>query len=997
MSSNSTIFSFKADTKDFDAKLNSVKKAAEDAMIGVESSTMKATEAQKKLDTAMGDYNKRIATTKSELTGLKDKQAQGIALTVEEAKRVEELTKEVKSLEAEKKKVRSELNAEILQHKRAIATNRVTANSYKSMAREMDGVSTASKKQVDNLQKEDKARKDSINELVRHIRKLETLAVAYYAVTRAYQNTFGAGVQLNREYENMELGIAAVIASKTQAVDVTGKETDALTKFMVAQKQTKDVLADIKKAAMETPATFSQMVGFYQQAIGHALASNGAFGASIQEVNTNTIQFTKRISALASSVGMSMDLVNEEVRSLMSGDVTSDSKLALILFGSPTKANEAIKEAKKQVGGLTELFDEKLSQFAILDNIDTYDKNVAKAIGLLDTLRKEAAKPIFDDISQGFKDLAIYLEANGDRISDYIQQLYALGKAGLQYADDVAKIYVAYKVGGAVATGIITVIGLVTKLNEVKKASVALTKSETVLEIMKNAVTAKGLAQVAVGAGATYAAYEGISYLLEKISEDANKAYGSLKQLEDIKIAGEVDVGTYKQFDVFGEEIINKQQLIDGLNEAERMLKMHQASLKDAVKKNNEVMVKESLEAIMFYKEQVRNFSVDLKDYIQLKMLQTDAENKSKSALKAEAKAFEDMMKRRLEIENRGELLGLDDVGKKKRALYQQYEADLAKYKDIQGAKLILTREYNEKYDAIEKESADKRLRASIKQSQKDFEAEQTLRKLSIGLMSDETDKKIALANLAHEDRLQELANLKELGDITQEHYARRVHLENAAHKQLMDGYSTMGVVFRNATDTMSDGLEEFFDSASEGFLDFGNLAQDVLNQILKDMIKLQVVKPLVGNFNPADATQNSGLSGLIGSFGQLMFSAKGNVMPSTPSLSQHSNTVVSQPTPFFFANGGVPNLGIMGEAGSEAILPLTRTSDGDLGVKSVGGSNVVINIENNTSSNIEMEQISSMMKTNQRGEEEKVINIVIKNAQQNSGFRNALRNSLGA
>ena len=66
------------------------------------------------------------------------------------------------------------------------------------------------------------------------------------------------------------------------------------------------------------------------------------------------------------------------------------------------------------------------------------------------------------------------------------------------------------------------------------------------------------------------------------------------------------------------------------------------------------------------------------------------------------------------------------------------------------------------------------------------------------------------------------------------------------------------------------------------------------------------------------------------------MASAHGNVF-SAPGLSAHSNTIVDEPT-FFgydrhftaFASGA----GLMGEAGPEAVMPLSRMSGGDLGVK---------------------------------------------------------------
>ena len=48
------------------------------------------------------------------------------------------------------------------------------------------------------------------------------------------------------------------------------------------------------------------------------------------------------------------------------------------------------------------------------------------------------------------------------------------------------------------------------------------------------------------------------------------------------------------------------------------------------------------------------------------------------------------------------------------------------------------------------------------------------------------------------------------------------------------------------------------------------------------------------------------------------------------------TNSVLSRPTAFGMANGG---LGVAGEAGPEAIMPLARGSDGSLGVQVVGGS----------------------------------------------------------
>lgn len=61
---------------------------------------------------------------------------------------------------------------------------------------------------------------------------------------------------------------------------------------------------------------------------------------------------------------------------------------------------------------------------------------------------------------------------------------------------------------------------------------------------------------------------------------------------------------------------------------------------------------------------------------------------------------------------------------------------------------------------------------------------------------------------------------------------------------------------------------------------------------------------------------------------------AKGGVFDS-PDLSHFSNSIISSPTMFKFAKGD----GLMGEAGPEAVMPLTRTPNGTLGVRMVGAT----------------------------------------------------------
>ncbi|SEO63342.1 phage tail tape measure protein, lambda family [Luteibacter sp. UNC138MFCol5.1] len=91
----------------------------------------------------------------------------------------------------------------------------------------------------------------------------------------------------------------------------------------------------------------------------------------------------------------------------------------------------------------------------------------------------------------------------------------------------------------------------------------------------------------------------------------------------------------------------------------------------------------------------------------------------------------------------------------------------------------------------------------------------------------------------------------------------------------------------------------------------------------------------------PGDALNGgsnyTGSGSLSTSWPGMTANAKGGVYDS-PSLSKYSGQILSQPTFFAFAKGAA--LGVAGEepGRSEAIMPLTRTSSGRLGVEAVGG-----------------------------------------------------------
>ena len=90
---------------------------------------------------------------------------------------------------------------------------------------------------------------------------------------------------------------------------------------------------------------------------------------------------------------------------------------------------------------------------------------------------------------------------------------------------------------------------------------------------------------------------------------------------------------------------------------------------------------------------------------------------------------------------------------------------------------------------------------------------------------------------------------------------------------------------------------------------------------------------------------------------------------------------IVDRPTIFPMAHG----IGLVGEAGPEAVMPLTRTTGGELGVQAEGGGETHITMNINA---VDSRSFVEMMRTNRVSVE----SIVVENIMKNGTVRSAIR-----
>ena len=136
---------------------------------------------------------------------------------------------------------------------------------------------------------------------------------------------------------------------------------------------------------------------------------------------------------------------------------------------------------------------------------------------------------------------------------------------------------------------------------------------------------------------------------------------------------------------------------------------------------------------------------------------------------------------------------------------------------------------------------------------------------------------------------------------------------------------------FVNAFKGMEDALVKF---VMTGKLNFSDLARSIIADITRMFVRFAIVQPLFKAIFPKIPITGS---------------AKGNVFAENKIVPYARGGIVNKPTLFPMANG----MGLMGEAGAEAVLPLKRGRDGKLGVTSQGGgsTNIVVNVDASGSS----------------------------------------------
>ena len=154
-----------------------------------------------------------------------------------------------------------------------------------------------------------------------------------------------------------------------------------------------------------------------------------------------------------------------------------------------------------------------------------------------------------------------------------------------------------------------------------------------------------------------------------------------------------------------------------------------------------------------------------------------------------------------------------------------------------------------------------------------------------------------------------------------------------------------IGNAFANSFQGLIDGSMSAREALSSFFKDVASMFLDMAAQIIAKQMTMIILQTILkalgavtgGGGKISDLNAPASINNPLGNLGNVGGAyAKGGVFGNGISKFA-AGGIVGSPTLFQFANGGTTQTGLMGEAGPEAIMPLSRGAGGKLGVNASG------------------------------------------------------------
>jgi hypothetical protein len=202
----------------------------------------------------------------------------------------------------------------------------------------------------------------------------------------------------NSTLETSGLGIAAAFMAGGQYVDgVTGKTLVATDALAAARAESAAMLEQLQVANFATIATLDQLVRAYQETLPVAMAK----GFDTRQVK----DFTVAMVQAAGAIGLSLDMLGEETRSILTGAINPRTSRIATVLGL---TNEEVARHMSSADELFSFLMQKLEAYKVagVASQETWKGVWSNTLDIFNQISAKVSEPLFETVKAELMDIA---------------------------------------------------------------------------------------------------------------------------------------------------------------------------------------------------------------------------------------------------------------------------------------------------------------------------------------------------------------------------------------------------------------------------------------------------------------------------------------------------------------------------------------------------------------------------------------------------------------
>lgn len=172
------------------------------------------------------------------------------------------------------------------------------------------------------------------------------------AAIRGLYELMRAGWEYNKSIEQSRVGIASILSAQAEMYTYEGRLLEGREKINAAMRVSSDILAKLQIDNLRTIATLDQLIKAFQSALAPGLS----VGFNVDQIR----QYTVAMIQAASAMNVPLEMMAEELRSILKGTITPRNTLIAVYLGI---TNEQIRKYKNDADGLFNYVMSRLEAF----------------------------------------------------------------------------------------------------------------------------------------------------------------------------------------------------------------------------------------------------------------------------------------------------------------------------------------------------------------------------------------------------------------------------------------------------------------------------------------------------------------------------------------------------------------------------------------------------------------------------------------------------------